>query len=441
MKPRRPRRCTRPAGGLAEQSGGGRTHPVKADRDAEAGGAAHDRGADEVVDASDIIPRTITAAIVDDDGGLATKRVKSTQAFVIDRSRLRRTSLVRLFRTSPEVHRTEDQRDLPPPSPGAASRAAGAADDDPRRDRPPRCPTTPGPLEGAVGPRHPARSSRRRSSASSTRSRTRHPPRRPAERSTWRWAAARCGRAAASTAVLGGYRVGARVAWNAAGRGPGGRARARRAVRPRRAIFDYIDGSSRRAPSRTAPRARRRRRGSGSAGGARWRRRSVRDEVDAADEMRDLAPRAPAGATGARDRAVVAALSDDLDATASAPDGRRDEGLDEDDARLAWIPRPDGPGRARRSSALDGRAAAWSARPWRSTRGGEPRPRARAGARPGDRRRVGDGTFAVVDEHLLALLLRATTASLRADLATAPCAPLEGRPARARRLRAARCRA
>jgi PucR-like helix-turn-helix protein len=239
-------------------------------------------------------------------------------------------------------------------------------------------------------------------------------------------------------ALLGAYRIGARLAWErfvAAGEAAGHEPRT--LYRLASAIFDYIDGiSAESVEGFTEERA--------AAEGERQRRRRAlarllaRDDVSG-EEVHDLARLA-----GWTRPELLAALvvghaageEPDADRLASRMGGgviAAAEGA----LAIAWVPDPQAPGRrAQLESALDGAPAALGPA---VALGRAPLSLARARAAhalvlDGV---VDGGGLVVADEHLPALLLHGGDRSLAADLAASALAPLdELRPGPRGRLRA-----
>jgi PucR-like helix-turn-helix protein len=239
-------------------------------------------------------------------------------------------------------------------------------------------------------------------------------------------------------ALLGAYRIGARLAWErfvAAGEAAGHEPRT--LYRLASAIFDYIDGiSAESVEGFTEERA--------AAEGERQRRRRAlarllaRDDVSG-EEVHDLARLA-----GWTRPELLAALvvghaageEPDADRLASRMGGgviAAAEGA----LAIAWVPDPQAPGRrAQLESALDGAPAALGPA---VALGRAPLSLARARAAhalvlDGV---VDGGGLVVADEHLPALLLHGGDRSLAADLAAGALAPLdELRPGPRGRLRA-----
>jgi hypothetical protein len=239
-------------------------------------------------------------------------------------------------------------------------------------------------------------------------------------------------------ALLGAYRIGARLAWErfvAAGEAAGHEPRT--LYRLASAIFDYIDGiSAESVEGFTEERA--------AAEGERQRRRRAlarllaRDDVSG-EEVHDLARLA-----GWTRPELVAALVVG-DAAGEEPDAdrlasRMGGGViaaAEGALAIAWVPDPEAPGRrAQLESGLDGVPAALGPA---VALGRAPLSLARARAAHA---LVLDGVverggLVVADEHLPALLLHGGDRSLAADLAAGALAPLdELRPGARGRLRA-----
>jgi hypothetical protein len=239
-------------------------------------------------------------------------------------------------------------------------------------------------------------------------------------------------------ALLGAYRIGARLAWErfvAAGEAAGHEPRT--LYRLASAIFDYIDGiSAESVEGFTEERA--------AAEGERQRRRRAlarllaRDDVSG-EEVHDLARLA------AWTRPEVIAALVVGDASGEEPDAdrlasRMGGGViaaAEGALAIAWVPDPQAPGRrAQLESGLDGVPAALGPA---VALGRAPLSLARARAAHAlvlDRV-VDGGGLVVADEHLPELLLHGGDRSLAADLASGALAPLdELRPGPRGRLRA-----
>jgi PucR C-terminal helix-turn-helix domain len=245
-------------------------------------------------------------------------------------------------------------------------------------------------------------------------------------------------------ALLGAYRLGARLAWErfvAAGEAAGHEPAT--LYRLASAIFSYIDGISADSIEGYAQER-------ATAEGERQRRRRAlarllaRDDVSA-QEVHDLARLA-----GWPRPASVAAL-----VVGDAPDGNGASDLEPPDgdrlasrlggetiaavegpATVAWVPDPEAPGRrAQLEAALDGTPAALGP-PVALARAPHSLARARAAHALLVEGRLGDAPLVAADDHLAELLLHGGDTSLGADLATRVLAPLaELKPKAAARLR------
>jgi PucR-like helix-turn-helix protein len=239
-------------------------------------------------------------------------------------------------------------------------------------------------------------------------------------------------------ALLGAYRIGARLAWErfvAAGEAAGHEPRT--LYRLASAIFDYIDGiSAESVEGFTQERA--------AAEGERQRRRRAlarllaRDDVSA-DEVHDLArlagwvrPDVVAGLVVGE----AAGEEPDADRLASRLGGDV-IAVAEGTLAIAWVPDPEAPGRrAQLEAALDGAPAALGPTV-ALARAPLSLARARATHALALEGIVDSGGLVVADEHLPTLLLHGSDRTLAADLASAALAPLaELRPGPRGRLRA-----
>jgi PucR C-terminal helix-turn-helix domain len=239
-------------------------------------------------------------------------------------------------------------------------------------------------------------------------------------------------------ALLGAYRIGARLAWErfvAAGEAAGHEPRT--LYRLASAIFDYIDGiSAESVEGFTQERA--------AAEGERQRRRRAlarllaRDDVSA-DEVGDLARLAGWVRPDVVAGLVVGDAADeepDADRLASRLGGDV-IAVAEGALSIAWVPDPEAPGRrAQLEAALDGAPAALGPT---VALGRAPLSLARARATHALALEglVDSSGLVVADEHLPTLLLHGGDRTLAADLASAALAPLdELRPGPRDRLRA-----